>query len=197
MSKGILRDWLVATLALSTTFVDGAVMRLSFEELTHRSKWIVTGTVVRLESSLVSMAGVGECLVTDVTLRVESRVKGPEESGRPETSEVVLRILGGELNDTWQRCLEAPRYRLKERVLVFLREHQGKLWNTGWQQGKYTLLDDGQTVHGRPLFPIATRLALSRVRGQIELYNRFKKAPSKVPGKTFSPAAPKSSRTED
>ena len=188
MNRFVIRGWVLAALALLPNPLEALVVRLSFEELTQRSQWIVTGTVVRLESSMVMMDGVGECIVTDVTLRVTERLKS-----QTDTTELVVRILGGTLDsgsraDKWQLCPEAPRYRLHENVLVFLRTHKGALWNTGWQQGKYTIDEKNGMVLGRPLLPVAAPVPLSRFRHQIRLFRqRQPSAPAAATSRTLAP----------
>lgn len=189
MNRFVIQGWILAALALLPSPVEALVVRLSFEELTQRSPWIVAATVVRLESSMVAMDGVGECIVTDVTLRVTERLKSPTDA-----AELVVRILGGTLDgrtgagDSWQLCPEAPRYRLHENVVVFLRPHKGRLWNTGWQQGKYTLDAKTGRVLGRPLLPVAAPVPFSRLREQINLLRQFR--PPTPPTGTSQALAP-------
>jgi hypothetical protein len=150
--------------------LNGAVRSFSFEELTQQSKYVLTGTVVDMRAYWTSFApGAGvEFIVTDVTLKVETTLKG-----KLETSEVTVQFLGGRLDggdDSWQLCPDSAVYTPGERVLVFLREFRGHLWNTGWLQGKYTLSSDGKLVRGRPTLPIAAELPLEKVRNQVRLY---------------------------
>jgi hypothetical protein len=55
-------------------------------------------------------------------------------------------------------------------VLVFVREYNGKLWTTGWLQGKFRLTEDGSTVRGGPTLPIRRDLPLSSVETLVDYY---------------------------
>jgi hypothetical protein len=136
------------------------VPRLSFEEMARRSRLAVTGEVIELRSYRAPFQDAGEVMFTDVTIRIQSVLKGT-----PETDEVTVQVLGGRIGSAFQYCLESPRYEKGEKVLVFLRDLNGKLWNTGWLQGKYTIAADGATVKGKERFPIERDVTLETVRG--------------------------------
>ena len=153
----------------------GALVPLSFEELTKRSELVVSAVVVDTRSYTSSFkgqafAGEGRCMFTDVNLKWTRVLKG-----RVETSEITVQIVGGRIGKNWERCAEAARYSKGERVLVFLRRRNGKLRTTGWLQGKYRLKDDkaGRTmVVGKKGLPISTDLSLDAVESQVRLYTK-------------------------
>lgn len=187
MSNQFFSLLILGTMLVLPRSTGGAVLPLSFEELTLRSSLIVTGKVAKLEASRVPFPGLGECLVTAVTLDIHSAFKG-----HPTSEQVVFHFLGGRLpvtttdaakgadkegsgpnSPTWELCLESPRFEIGERVLVFLRRFQGTLWNTGWHQGKYRLSQDGQTVLGESSLPIANHLAVTTVARHVALFSRI------------------------
>ena len=138
-----------------------ALVKLSFEELTQRSQVIVTGEVVEMRSYRAPFAGGGECIYTDVTLRVEGTLKGKQ------AATVTVQVLGGQIGEEWQVCLEAPRYRLGEKVLVFLRDDKGTLRNTGWIQGKYEVIAASGAVRGKRQLPIEADVPLAAIRDEV------------------------------
>lgn len=143
-------------LCLGGPAASAAVLRYDLASLARRSSLILTGEVVEMESFRAEYPGIGEVILTDVRVRVERMVKGETED-----EEVTVRVLGGRIGTTFQVCPESARYEKGEKVLVFLREHDGALWNAGWFQGKYRVLDDGGTVEGRKGLPLAENAALS------------------------------------
>jgi hypothetical protein len=163
-----------------------AVLPLSFEELTKRSKYIVTGEVVELRSYMAPFKGGGECMFTDVKIRIDSVLKG-----KPAGAEVTVQILGGRIGDAWQVCLEAPRYKQGEKVLAFLREENGKLSNTGWCQGKYPIVQEGQQgqpcARGKGNLPIAGDVPLTTIRDQVRLFSSAEASVPPAGGATVKP----------
>ena len=162
-----------------------ALVKLSLQEMTQRSKLVLSGEVLELNSYWAPFAGGGECIYTDVKIRVETTLKG-----KPAAAEVTVQVLGGQVGEEWQVCLEAPRYRKGEKVLVFLREENGKLRNTGWIQGKYEVLPEGadvSTVRGKSSLPIAGDVPLAAIQDEVRRLDAAAPAPSgdggSAPGK--------------
>lgn len=142
---------------------DALVRAYTFESLARRSTRIVTGTVERLHSYRAPFLDVGEVVFTDVVLRVDSVLRGDDGD-----EYVFIQVLGGRVDDVTVRCPDSPRYEKGERVLVFLRPYNGKLWNTGWYQGKYRLSKDGSTVEGQKGLPIAESVGLDELKRRID-----------------------------
>ncbi|MCZ6793375.1 MAG: hypothetical protein O7J95_07160 [Planctomycetota bacterium] len=158
-----------------------ALVPYDLEQLSVRSTHIVCGKVTKVESYWGMMGQLGPVILTDVTLRVEERWKGD-----PRATEITVQFLGGKIGDRWQWCAESPRFEIGEEVLLFARPWNGRLWTSGWIQGKFRIErrsvpgsrpeDPPRTeasVRGRKGLPVAKRERLadvrSRVRGYIEL----------------------------
>jgi hypothetical protein len=141
---------------------EALVLPLTFTEMTQRSKYVVTGEVVSLRSYIGPFKDFGNVMFTDVTIRIEGVFKGA-----PDGNELTIQVLGGEIGDAFQRCLESPRYDKGEKVLVFLRDFNGALWNTGWNQGKYKIDASSAMVKGDEELPISRDVALSTVEANV------------------------------
>ncbi len=139
-----------------------AVVPFNFAALTERSKFILTGEVVALRSYRAPFHDAGEVIYTDVTIRIEKVFKGA-----PEGAEITIQILGGEIGERWQKCLESARYERGEKVLVFVRDYNNAVWNTGWFQGKYRLDATGSQVLGVEHSPIPFNTSLTQVEAAI------------------------------
>ena len=153
------------------------VPRLSFEDAAKRSSLILTGRVIDVRSYMAPFHDAGEVMFTDVTVRIETVLKGT-----PATDEVTIQVLGGRIGTAFQRCLESATYEKGERVLVFLREYNGKLWNTGWLQGKYTIAADGATVKGNVQFPIERDVSIETVRSWLQAIRPSLAPAERAPG---------------
>ena len=164
--KVVMAFAVISTLAFNTPRIDGALVPLSFEELTKQSKLIATGTVVRMRSYYAPFPNFGQMLYTDVTVRIDRVLKGDVRS-----REVTVQILGGRVGDRACVCPASGRYKIRERTLLFLREANGTLWNTGWHQGKYRISEDGLTVIGSRRQPIGRRTPLATVETQVRLFS--------------------------
>lgn len=165
---------LVAWTLLGPGNAQALVKALTFTELTQKSKLILTGEVVRMHSYRGPFQGAGEVFYTDVTLRLTRTLKG--DAGGEE---VTIQMLGGQIGTAWQKCLESPRYKVGEKVLVFLRDYNQANWNTGWLQGKYSLDPSGTWVTGAEDLPITRKMKLADVETSIR----------SVPAATVEPAA--------
>jgi len=141
----------------------------NFASLVEKSKYIVTGEVVNIRAYWAPFHGVGQVIHSDVTLRIARVLKGAGAEVREE-KELTIQILGGQVGEARQICLESAEYELGEKVLVFVREYNGKLWNTGWLQGKFKLTFDSSTVRGGLTLPITRDLPLSTVENLVHYY---------------------------
>lgn len=149
---------------------EGALVPLDLEKLTARSRFVVCGEVVGLRSFWGQLGKAGEVLFTDVRIRVSEVWKRPLERSQPgEIKEITVRLLGGQIGERWQRCVESPRFEQGEKVLVFARLWQGSLWVTGWRQGKYRLTGKGTAlqVEGKPHRPLSRPEPITRVRERV------------------------------
>jgi hypothetical protein len=141
----------------------------NFSILVEKSKHIVTGEVVNIHAYWAPFHDLGQVIHSDVTLRITRVLKSAGAEVREET-ELTIQILGGQVGAARQICLESAEYELGEKVLVFVREYNGKLWTTGWLQGKFRLTEDGSTVRGGPTLPIRRDLPLSSVETLVDYY---------------------------
>jgi hypothetical protein len=156
--------------------------RLTLEELAAKSQLIVTGEVLDLRSYRAPFHGRGDVIFTDVTIRIGSVLKG-----EPRSDRIEVQVLGGTMGATTHSCPDSPRYTRGEKVLVFLREYNLKLWNTGWLQGKYRLAE-ASSVKPSSLKPSTVkpdtvvrgdrRLPISRDTSLAELKVRIETSPS-------------------
>jgi hypothetical protein len=142
---------------------DALVRAYSFESLARRSTRVVTGTVEQLHSYRAPFVDVGEVIFTDVVIRVDSVLKGDKGD-----EYLFVQVLGGRIDDVVMRCPDSARYAKGERVLVFLRPYSGKLWNTGWYQGKYRLTEDGSAVEGQKGLPIEETIDLDALKLRLD-----------------------------
>ena len=154
LAGALLLTWLSAA--------ESAVVRLSASTLAERSKYIVTGEVIELKSYRGPFLDLGEIIFTDVKIRVDRVLKG-----RPDGTEITIQVPGGEMGRYFQMCPDAPRYEKGEKVLLFLRDYNGKIWNTGWLQGKYRLIERGTVVRGQADFPISRDTPLTTLEAQL------------------------------
>lgn len=146
----------------------GALLRaLSLERMALKSRLIVTGEVVDLVSYRAPLGRIGTVIFTDVTVRIQGVLKGD-----PDNDTVTVQVLGGTIGEVNQFCPDSARYRKGEKVLLFLREYQGRMWNCGWIQGKYRLSDDGETIRGQRKLPIATDMKLTELESRLRAISR-------------------------
>ncbi len=126
-------------LALSVAIPASAVVvKKDLSQLGQEANSIVTGKVVALESRWDMDDGL---INTYVTVRVREHLKGA-----PTTSEVVIRVPGGEVEDLGLYVSEAPWFEPGEDVFVFLSpELKGARSVVGWYQGKLTI-QNGRVV---------------------------------------------------
>lgn len=166
-------------------FASAAVVPFNFAALTEKSKFILAGEVLALRSYRAPFHDAGEVIYTDVTIRIDKVFKGA-----PEGAEITIQILGGEIGQRWQKCLESARYEKGEKVLIFVRDYNNAVWNTGWFQGKYRLDATGSQVLGVEHSPIPFNTSLAQVEAAIRTVS--KETGSSPPGaepKSLEPAS--------
>jgi len=180
---------LLATLASNTA--SAALRKISFESMVAKSKFIVVGQVVSMGSRWDNLADTGEVMMTDVRIKVEEVwkdsldrrkdiVRPAKSSDGPTIRELTVQFLGGQIGDRWQRCPESPKYQVGERVVLFVRIIDGRLWTTGWLQGKYRFHRDKitgrngepdrvyETVMGKAQLPISINTPLATLRDRVQ-----------------------------
>jgi hypothetical protein len=135
--------------------------------MASKSRLIVTGEVVGLVSYRAPLGRIGTAIFTDVTVRIHGVLKG-----EPDDDTVTVQVLGGTMGEVEQFCPDSARYRKGEKVLLFLREYRGRLWNCGWIQGKYRLSADGATVRGHRNLPIAADMKLGELESRLRTIAR-------------------------
>ncbi len=114
-----------------------SLTRLTVEQMTDAADLVIRGRVVEV---WVEEASNGS-LWTHAQVEVLKVLKGD-----PATRTVVVRQLGGFLDDRVQIVEAAPRFSVGEEALMFL-EHlePGKTTVVGWYQGKFTARIDPDT----------------------------------------------------
>ena len=175
--QSLLAGAFVLLSALGTSRL-GALVPLSFDELAKDSKYIVTGRVVKMRSYVAPFHDLGNWVFTDVTVRVESALKGgqskSDRSAQHDTNknnpiqdgEITFQVVGGTLDGFRCICPDSASYSINARVLVFLRPVASALWNTGWRQGKYRITSDGEHVLGKRRLPIGRKTRVKTIRNQ-------------------------------
>ncbi len=116
---------------------------MSDADLVRTSAAIVVGQVRRIES-VERRSG---AIVTEVTLRVERRVKGRLRGGK-----VVVTVPGGRVGERTALVFGAPEFVRGERALVFLkRGAEGRLRTNALALGKYAIEEapDGRLLARR------------------------------------------------
>ncbi len=153
---------MLLVLAVGST-ARAALIKLDLDRLVGKSRLVVCGEVTGLKSHWTDVPKIGRIIVTDVTVRVTEAWKG--SPGK----EVTVRLYGGRVGDDWVMCVESPRYSIGEKVLVFARDWRGRLWTTGWLQGKFTLVETraGTQVVGSSELPIESVKPLGTVREDV------------------------------
>lgn len=128
--------WLLAGLlaaASATTASASVVEALELSELVARAERVVLGRVV---DKRARWDGRGR-IVTDVTLRVQERMKGaPGDT-------ITLTRLGGSIGEVGMKVAGEPSFRVGERRIVFARPGRNGGWRpVGMSQGALPVVDD-------------------------------------------------------
>ena len=121
------------TLAYKTAFA--LQLKVSEKQLIDQSEYIVAGQVVA-ESSYWNPEMM--LIYTDYTVEISEAVKN-----NPGTRVIIVRIIGGKIEDIQLAVTDQPRLKVGEDVLMHLRKgDQGKMRVLSGFQGKST------TMHG-------------------------------------------------
>jgi hypothetical protein len=113
---------------------------LSLSELVKRSRFAVLATALSQESSWQQI-GDSRRIVTTTRTRVEELVTGE----KPETSEILVRTLGGRVGKIGQMVEGEAELLIGETALVFTRVAEPGLYAvTAMAQGHYPLVADSR-----------------------------------------------------
>ena len=116
------------------------IPRLSFEQLTDKSEFVVSGHIT---STWAAWDSEHKFIWTHYTMSVDSTLKGR----RSRTLEFAEP--GGAVNGVVLNIVGSVRYGVGDNVVVFLaRMPNGYLRTTGWVQGRYPLDKEGR-IHGQ------------------------------------------------
>lgn len=114
----------------------GAMVKLSLEQLTQDADVIILGTVECVDSELVT----GK-IFSFATISVNSKIKGELEATQDR---IVVRFLGGTVGDIAMKVEDSPDYKQGEKVLIFLKKipNQPYCRTLGSSQGKFLIKND-------------------------------------------------------
>jgi len=131
--KGALGLLIALTYILSLTRgCQGAMKEMDIDDLTQEADVILIGEV-----TVITTHEGEDTIYRNVEVRVEENLKNPLNS-----SEVVIRVLGGKIGDRIAWVEDQPSFNINESVLVFLHEESGGSYTVvGGPQGKLTLAE--------------------------------------------------------
>jgi len=161
---------------------------MSDADLVRTSAAIVVGTVRRIQTVERRHGGI----VTEVTVRVERRVKG-----RLRSAKVVVTAPGGRIGDHVVQVFDAPEFVRGERVLVFLkRGAEGRLRTNALALGKYRVEEapDGRLLARRTEPSLDVRM-LDEFVGGLEALGAGEPEETVGTGRVATPAAEVTGRT--
>jgi len=136
-------SWVLATLAIlgAGSVSASTVLGLTVEDQARLSRYVVIGVVTGQQGIDHPENG----LETAVTLRVTQALKGGLRPG----SSVVFHTRSGELNGESSIAVGETVLRTGQRILVFVDDIDGRLYNLGLSYGVFRTLQDGR---GRETF---------------------------------------------
>lgn len=130
-----------AVLAPAPRAQASVVQALSLEELTHKAEVIVLGTATERQSRY----GIdGKLIVTDVSMKVETALKGDVKPG----STLIATVLGGRIDDVALQVPGEANLPVGQRVIAFLYHApaSGDLRVVGMAQGVLALMQKDSTT---------------------------------------------------
>jgi hypothetical protein len=130
-----------AVLAPAPQVQASVVQALSLEELTHKAEVIVLGTATERQSRY----GIdGKLIVTDVSMKVETALKGDVKAGQT----LIATVLGGRIDDVALQVPGEANLPVGQRVIAFLYHSpaSGDLRVVGMAQGVLSLVQKDQTT---------------------------------------------------
>ena len=113
--------------------VQGAMVKLSLEQLTQDADLVILGTVEGVESELVT----GK-IFSFATISVKSKIKGELEATQ---NKIIIKFPGGTVGDRAMKVEDSPGYKKGEKVLIFLRKIQNQPYyrTVGASQGRFLI----------------------------------------------------------
>ncbi|MFC1817342.1 hypothetical protein ACFL0M_15745, partial [Thermodesulfobacteriota bacterium] len=120
---------------LSFPNVQGAMVRLSLEQLVEDADLVIIGIVEGVVSELI----MGK-IFSFATISINSKIKG--ESGHTP-DEIIVRFPGGTVGDIAVKVEDSPDYKQGEKVLIFLKKipKQPYYRTLGASQGRFLIKD--------------------------------------------------------
>jgi hypothetical protein len=148
------RWWAGALVALASVGVSTAstVIGLSIEDQARLSRHIVIGEVVRIQGIDDPAMGIESA----ITLRVQRALKGGAAAG----TNVTFHSRSGEIDGVISTAVGEAVFQVGTKVLVFVEDIGGRLYNIGLSYGVFNVLEDRS---GRPHFVRALQDGLSVV----------------------------------
>jgi len=127
--------WVVFALVVAVgTAAASTVVGLSIEDQARLSRYVVVGEVVTTRGLDHPRFGIE----TAVTLRVSEVLKGDVRAGQP----LVFHLRGGQVKDVISEALGEATVSPGQRVLVFIEEVEGRLYNVGLSMGVWDVSED-------------------------------------------------------
>jgi len=128
--------WLAAVVTAlgAGTVSASSVLGLTLEDQTRLSRYVVIGIVTAQQGVDHPENG----LETSVTLRVTNTLKGAVRPG----SDLVFHTRSGELNGESSVAIGETVLKTGQRILVFVEEIDGRLYNLGLSYGVFNALQD-------------------------------------------------------
>ena len=135
---GIVRTTLSVLTVFILVFTTGirvtatTVQRLNLDDLVLRSETIIVGRVVDSHSSWTKD---GKLILTQTTVEVQERLKGPV------VKSVQVTTIGGQVGKTILQVSGLPAFTPNETAVIFLERSNGYLTVLGLNQGKFSIRD--------------------------------------------------------
>jgi hypothetical protein len=144
MKRQVLLSLLLVTV-LSVPAKALILEHMGLEDLALQSEVVVFGTVAKMESRFDHRSSFRR-IVTDVTIEVQRVIAGDADKI------VVITVPGGEVGDKGQLVPGAPRFRLGEDVVLFLKRVPDVVEHfsiVGFTQGVFKVVREGGKVKVR------------------------------------------------
>jgi hypothetical protein len=128
--------------AKTTVQSDALLVKVTKEELLKESDAVVIGLVQDIQSfkAQSEIRPGKEDIFSNVTLQVNEYLYNPKNFA---ASQMVVRVLGGVVENTIMTVSDGPVFEKGEQVIVFLKQKDERIFVVvGWAQGKYTI-DNG------------------------------------------------------
>jgi hypothetical protein len=125
--------WAVIIFLLPIPNAQGAMVKLSLEQLVEDSDLVILGTVEWVESELI----MGK-IFSFATISVKSKIKGESEATQ---NKIVIKFPGGTVGDLAMKVEDSPDYKKGEKVLIFLKKIQNQPYyrTLGASQGRFLI----------------------------------------------------------